>query len=65
MVRDADYVIVLDEGRIAEEGSPAQLLKTDGWFAHFAAAAAEEEEELTEEAGEEEEPAEDDEDDIP
>ena len=52
MVRDADYVIVLDEGRIAEEGTPAQLLTTDGWFAHFAAAA--EEEELAEEAGEEE-----------
>ena len=58
MVRDADYVIVLDEGRIAEEGTPAQLLGTDGWFAHFAAAA--EEEELAGESGEEEDDKEED-----
>jgi ABC-type multidrug transport system fused ATPase/permease subunit len=42
MVRDANHVIVLDEGRIAEEGSPAELLAKDGWFAQFAAAAEEE-----------------------
>jgi ABC-type multidrug transport system fused ATPase/permease subunit len=38
MVRDADQVIVLAEGRVAEAGSPAELLATDGWFARFAAA---------------------------
>jgi len=59
MVRDADHVIVLDEGQIAEEGTPAGLLEKDGWFAHFAAAAEEEpskekEEEEEEDAGEEE-----------
>jgi len=44
MVRDADHVIVLEEGRIAEAGAPAELLANDGWFAHFAAAAEEEQE---------------------
>jgi ABC-type multidrug transport system fused ATPase/permease subunit len=38
MVRDADQVIVLAEGRVEEAGSPAELLATDGWFARFAAA---------------------------
>lgn len=60
MVRDADHVIVLDEGQIAEEGTPAELLEKDGWFAHFAAAAEEEEEDKEEEedaaADEEDEP---------
>ena len=60
MVRDADHVIVLEDGQIVEEGSPASLLKKEGWFADFAAAAEEEqeteaEEEAEEEAGEEEE----------
>lgn len=48
MVRDAGRVIVLEDGQIAEEGTPAELLQTDGWFAHFAAAAEEEEEEAPE-----------------
>jgi ABC-type multidrug transport system fused ATPase/permease subunit len=70
MVRDADHIIVLEEGQIAEEGTPARLLETDGWFAHFAAAAEEDVEEGSEEdAGEdaeeepsgEEEPGEDEE----
>jgi ABC-type multidrug transport system fused ATPase/permease subunit len=39
MVRDADEVIVLGEGRVQESGSPAALLDNDGWFARFAAAA--------------------------
>ena len=55
MVRDADHVIVLDEGQIAEEGTPAELLEKDGWFAHFAAAAEEEEEEEEEEEDADEE----------
>jgi ATP-binding cassette, subfamily B, bacterial len=39
MVRDADRVIVLEEGEVAEAGSPEALLGGDGWFARFAAAA--------------------------
>lgn len=42
MVRDADHVIVLSDGAILEEGSPAELLAKGGWFADFAAAAEEE-----------------------
>jgi ABC-type multidrug transport system fused ATPase/permease subunit len=39
MVRDADHVIVLSEGSVLEQGSPAALLEKDGWFARFALAA--------------------------
>jgi ABC-type multidrug transport system fused ATPase/permease subunit len=41
MVRDADHVIVLSEGAVLEEGSPAELLEKGGWFADFAASAEE------------------------
>ncbi len=36
MVKDADHVVVLDEGRIVEEGSPDELIAADGWFAKLA-----------------------------
>ncbi|MHA4807733.1 ABC transporter ATP-binding protein [Flavitalea flava] len=36
MVRDADHVIVLSEGGLLEEGSPAELLEKGGWFFDFA-----------------------------
>ena len=52
MVRDADHVIVLHEGRVAEEGTPGQLIENGGWFAHFANAGVDEEE-YEEETGEE------------
>jgi len=57
MVRDADRVIVLAEGRIEEAGTPAELLEKGGWFARFAAAAEEihsESEDEYEDPGEEE-----------
>jgi ATP-binding cassette, subfamily B, bacterial len=38
MVRDADYVYVLGEGRILEEGTPELLVKQQGWFRDFALA---------------------------
>ena len=39
MVRDADHVIVLSEGKVLEEGSPAALLEQEGWFSRFARSA--------------------------
>jgi ATP-binding cassette, subfamily B, bacterial len=56
MVRDADHVIVLDNGEIAEEGTPETLIRKGGWFADFANAGEDEEteEEYEEEIDEEE-----------
>lgn len=39
MVRDADHVIVLSNGEVAEQGSPEALIKNNGWFTQFARAA--------------------------
>jgi ABC-type multidrug transport system fused ATPase/permease subunit len=36
MIKDADYVLVIDEGRIVEQGEPDKLLASGGWFARFA-----------------------------
>ena len=36
MMKNADYVYVLKEGAVAEEGPPAELLKGHGWFAELA-----------------------------
>lgn len=36
MLKDADYVIVLDEGRIREQGPPDELIAAGGWFSKFA-----------------------------
>lgn len=36
MIKEADYVYVLDEGVVREEGTPAGLLAADGWFAELA-----------------------------
>ena len=35
-VMGADKVVVLDEGRVAEQGTPAELLAAEGAFAHMA-----------------------------
>ena len=34
-VMGADKVVVLDEGRVAEQGSPNELLSADGMFARM------------------------------
>ena len=44
MMKDADYVYVLQEGRVSEHGTPAQLLSAGGWFAEMAAQSGEGEE---------------------
>lgn len=41
MVKDADHVIVLANGNVLEEGSPAQLIRNGGWFTNFAKSADE------------------------
>jgi ATP-binding cassette subfamily B protein len=35
MVRDADYIVVLDEGKVIESGKPASLIASGGWFSDF------------------------------
>ena len=37
MVKDADHVVVLDRGRVLEQGAPAELIAAGGWFASLAA----------------------------
>jgi ABC-type multidrug transport system fused ATPase/permease subunit len=37
MVERADHVVVLDRGRVVEQGTPAELVAAGGWFARFAA----------------------------
>ena len=39
MVEDADYVYVLDAGRVVEQGTAEVLATSGGWFAKFAASA--------------------------
>ncbi|MBI1305352.1 MAG: ATP-binding cassette domain-containing protein [Bacteroidetes bacterium] len=34
-VEDADHIVVLDQGRIAEQGSPSDLLRNNGLFAQM------------------------------
>jgi ABC-type multidrug transport system fused ATPase/permease subunit len=36
MVKDADYVMVMDCGRIVERGTPQELIAAGGWFAQLA-----------------------------
>jgi ABC-type multidrug transport system fused ATPase/permease subunit len=38
MVKDADYVYVLDRGKIVEQGNPTDLILAGGWFAQLAQA---------------------------
>jgi ATP-binding cassette, subfamily B, bacterial len=35
MVRDADHIIVLDDGKVVESGKPASLIASGGWFSDF------------------------------
>jgi ABC-type multidrug transport system fused ATPase/permease subunit len=43
MVRDADYVYVLESGRVMEAGTPNELAAAGGWFTGFASGGSNEE----------------------
>ncbi|MEQ1948664.1 MAG: ABC transporter ATP-binding protein [Bryobacteraceae bacterium] len=36
MIKNADYVYVLEDGQVAEHGTPQQLIASGGWFAELA-----------------------------
>ena len=55
MVKDVDYVYVLEGGQVIEEGTPAELMSRAGWFADFAASGQVDIDEVEEEEIEEEE----------
>lgn len=40
MVKSADHVVVIDEGRVVAEGSPQAVRRSNPWFAQFAATSA-------------------------
>ena len=41
LIQQADQVCVIENGRVTEQGSPAELARGDGWFARFIRSAAE------------------------
>jgi ABC-type multidrug transport system fused ATPase/permease subunit len=41
MIKDADHVIVMEQGRILAQGAPTELIAAGGWFAELAAQATE------------------------
>jgi ABC-type multidrug transport system fused ATPase/permease subunit len=68
MVEDAYHVVVMDAGRVLEEGSVEELIARGGWFARFAASAhgtgtppPESEEEPVDDEGEESDDADEEE----
>ena len=49
MVKDVDYVYVLEDGEVVEAGTPEELRAADGWFAAFASGNGDDEESAEEE----------------
>jgi ABC-type multidrug transport system fused ATPase/permease subunit len=41
LINEADYVYVIEDGRVTEQGEPAELVRGDGWFARFMRSAEE------------------------
>ncbi len=35
LINQADMVYVIEDGRVSEEGSPAELVRREGWFSRF------------------------------
>ena len=48
LINQADYVYVIEEGRVTEQGAPDELATGDGWFARFMRSAEEPAPELAE-----------------
>ena len=55
MVKDADHVLVLEDGKLTETGSPAALIQAGGWFSAFSKTNKNENEEVIENNLDEEE----------
>ena len=53
MVKDADYVYVLEAGRVTEAGTPEELINAAGWFAGFATGGPDDSEDEVDEEAEE------------
>ena len=41
LINEADYVYVIEDGRVTEQGPPGELARGDGWFARFMRSAEE------------------------
>src|ERR1700742_2442519 len=41
LINQADVVYVIEDGRVTEQGSPAELINNGGWFARFMRSAEE------------------------
>ena len=41
LINEADFVYVIEEGRVTERGSPEELARGEGWFARFMRSAEE------------------------
>ena len=41
LINQADYVYVIEDGRVTESGAPEELRRADGWFARFMRSAEE------------------------
>jgi ABC-type multidrug transport system fused ATPase/permease subunit len=41
LINQADYVYVIEDGRVTEQGAPSELARGEGWFARFMRSAEE------------------------
>jgi subfamily B ATP-binding cassette protein MsbA len=48
LINQADYVYVIEDGRVTEQGRPEELAQGDGWFARFMRSAEEPAREMAE-----------------
>ena len=53
LIRNADYVYVINEGAVVEQGTPEALIRANGWFANLARQSREDTEAMSHDAGRE------------